>query len=110
MREECGITERRRVIGGVLGGGGGKAIFISPLCPIGIEIFTSLQTKVASMGQVKDLIRTGSPKMGICVCSRNFIHCLWRGEKKSPRQVVRPGEDGWDHGEMNRKERRKHLS
>lgn len=61
MREECGITEGRGVIGGVQGGGGGKAIFISPLCPIGIEVFTSLQTIVASIGQVRDFRRLQAP-------------------------------------------------
>ena len=53
VREECGITEGRGVSGGAQGGGGGKGIFISPLCPIGIEVFTSLQTIVASMGPVR---------------------------------------------------------
>lgn len=61
MGEECGITEGRGVIGGVQGGGGGKAIFISPLCPIGIEVFTSLQTIVASTGQVRDFGRLQAP-------------------------------------------------
>jgi len=53
VREECGIMEGRGVSGGAQGGGGGKEIFISPLCPIGIEVFTSLQTIVASMGPVR---------------------------------------------------------
>lgn len=64
MREECGIMQGRGVIGGVQGGGGGKAIFISPLCPIGIEDFTSLQTIVASMGQVRDFGRLQAPQDG----------------------------------------------
>lgn len=40
----------RGVSGEARGGGGGKEIFISPLCPIEMEAFTSLQTIVASMG------------------------------------------------------------
>lgn len=53
VSEECGITEGRGVSGGAQGGGGGKGIFISPLCPIGIKVFTSLQKTVASMGPVR---------------------------------------------------------
>lgn len=53
MREECEITEGRGVSGGAQGGGGGKEIFISPLRPIGIKVFTSLQTTVSGMGPVR---------------------------------------------------------
>lgn len=61
VREECGITEGRGVSGGVQGGGGGKEIFISPLCPIGIEVFTSLRTIAASMGPVRGFGRLQAP-------------------------------------------------
>lgn len=47
--------EGRGVTGGARRGGGGKEIFISPLCPVGIEVFTSLQTIVASMEPVRGL-------------------------------------------------------
>lgn len=53
VREDCGITEGRGLSGGAQGGGGGKEVFISPLCPFGIVVFTSLQTTVVSMGRVR---------------------------------------------------------
>lgn len=54
--------EGRGVSGGAQGGGGGKEVFISPLCPIGIEVFTSLQTIVASMGPVRVFGRLQAPQ------------------------------------------------
>lgn len=52
-RGEGSVGERREV--------GVAEIFISLLCPIGIEVFTSLQTIVASMGPVKGCGRLQAP-------------------------------------------------
>lgn len=74
VRGECGITEGRGVIEGVQGGGGGKAIFISLLCPIGIEVFISLQTIVASMGQVRVFGRLQDPSRWEFLFAAEILH------------------------------------
>lgn len=82
MREEGEITEGRGVTGGVQGGGGGKAIFISPLCPIGIEIFTSLQTIVANMGQVRDFGRLQAPPRWEFLFAAEILHIAYGKERR----------------------------